>query len=116
MGHVTNGMNEVMTVEIFKPVLIWVMRVGATVEVHRRRIFLTLLVAGVLRMFSTCTTASSEGTYTVSFLVKHEGGDGVTGVSTVTGLTVNSDGGTAPAVLILGAGNGAGRRRHSSDG
>ena len=76
----------------------------------------TLLVAGVLRTFSTCATASSEGTYTVSFLVKHEGGDGATGVSMVTGLTANSDSGTAPAILILGARNGVGQRRHSSDG
>ena len=77
---------------------------------------MTLLITGILEIISTRVMASSKGTYTVSFLIEHEGGDGATGVSMVTGLTANTDSGTAPAVLILGAGNGAGRGRHSSDG
>ena len=52
-------------------------------------------------------------TYSVTLLVKHEGGDGPSGISMVPGLTTNLDGGTAPAVLILGPRNGASRHRHS---
>ena len=51
-------------------------------------------------------------TYTVTFFVKHEGGDSPSLVGAITGLTADSDGGTAPAVLILGARNSASGHRH----
>ena len=40
-------------------------------------------------------------TYTVPFLVEHEGSNGMTSVSTITGLTANSDGCLANAELVL---------------
>ena len=50
--------------------------------------------------------------YSVPFLIKHEGSDGVAGVGTVAGLTMNLDGSTSDTELILGAGNGMRRGRH----
>ena len=47
-SHPTDGVNKVTMVEIFEPVLIRVMGVGAMVEVHRRRVFPTFLVTSVL--------------------------------------------------------------------
>ena len=44
----TDRMDEVGPVEILKPVLIWVMSVGMTVEVISQRILLTLLVMCIL--------------------------------------------------------------------
>ena len=48
----------------------------------------------------------------VSLLVEHKGGNGPTSVGMGTGLTSNTDSGTAPAVLILGARNGASGHQH----
>ena len=47
--HPTNRMDEVPLVEIFKPVLIRVMGVGATVEVMSQRVFDSILVMGILQ-------------------------------------------------------------------
>ena len=51
-------------------------------------------------------------TYTVSFLVEHEWGNGVAGVGMVTGLTANTNGSLANTELVLGARDSTGRRRH----
>ena len=45
-------------------------------------------------------------------LVEHKRSNGPPGVGAVTGLTTNADCGMAPAVLILGARNGASGHRH----
>ena len=47
-SYTTDCVDEVVMIEIFKPVLIRVMSVGAMVKVHRRRVFPTLLVTSVL--------------------------------------------------------------------
>ena len=47
-GYMTNGVNEVPTVEVFEPILIRVMGVGTTVEVVRWRVLTTFLIASVL--------------------------------------------------------------------
>ena len=59
------------------------------------------------------TRGLEENTYMVFFLVKHERGNGPSSISTVTGLTTNMNGSAANAKLVLGAGNSAGRGRHS---
>ena len=51
-------------------------------------------------------------TYMVPFLVKHKRGNGPTGVGTVAGLTMDTNGGSADTELILSAGGSARRRRH----
>ena len=51
-------------------------------------------------------------TYTVTLFIEHEGSDGPPGVGTVAGLTTNSNGGTAPAVLVLSTRNGTSRHWH----
>ena len=48
MSHSTNCVNEVPTVEVFKPVLIWVVSVGATIELQRGRVLNPILVMGIL--------------------------------------------------------------------
>ena len=48
MRHPTDGMDEVTMVQIFKPILIWAMSVGATVEVQSRRVFHPILVTSIL--------------------------------------------------------------------
>ena len=47
-SHATDGMNEVATEEIFEPILVRVMRIGTTIEVHRQRVLPTLLITSVL--------------------------------------------------------------------
>ena len=46
--HPADGINEILAVEIFKPVLIWVRGVGATIEVMSQRIFDSVLVMSIL--------------------------------------------------------------------
>ena len=48
MSHVTDGMDEVVTEQIFESVLVRVVGVGTTIEVVRRRIFTTLLITCIL--------------------------------------------------------------------
>ena len=48
MSHPADGMNEVLTVQIFEPILVRVMGVGTTIKVVRRRILLSLLVTCIL--------------------------------------------------------------------
>ena len=47
-SHATNGVDKVAVVKVFEPILIQIVSVGATVEVHRWRILPTLLITGVL--------------------------------------------------------------------
>ena len=47
-GHTTDGMNEVVSIKVLEPVLIRVVGVGMAIEVHRRRVLLTLFVTSVL--------------------------------------------------------------------
>ena len=48
MCHPTDGVDEVATVEIFKPVLVQVMGIGTTIKVMCRRVFDSILIASVL--------------------------------------------------------------------
>ena len=105
-------MDKVPTVKVFKPVLIWVVGVGATVEIHRRRILPTLLVTSVLRNIQYTCYDNFERTYAVTLLVEHKRSYGPTGVGTSTGLTMNADGSTAPAVLVLSPRNGTSGHWH----
>ena len=51
-------------------------------------------------------------TYTVPFLIEHEGCNGMTGISMVASLAADSDGCLANAKLVLGAGDSTRRGRH----
>ena len=58
-SHPTDGVDEIPAVQVFEPVLIQVMRVGAAVEVVSRRILTAFLVTSVLSSkFSTRVTTS----------------------------------------------------------
>ena len=48
----------------------------------------------------------------VTLFIEHEGSDSVASIGMITGLSSNTDGGTAPAVLILSSGNGTSGHRH----
>ena len=48
MSDAADHMNEVPSVEVFEPVLIQVMSVGAAVKIHRRRVLDPVLVTSVL--------------------------------------------------------------------
>ena len=48
----------------------------------------------------------------VTFFIKHEGGDGTTGVGTVTSLASDTNSGAASAILILGPRNSTSGHRH----
>ena len=52
--HATNGMDEILTEQIFEPVLVRIVCVGTTVEIVCRRILATLLI--------TCILGSSQYT------------------------------------------------------
>ena len=53
-----------------------------------------------------------KGTYSICFLVEHEGGYGPTGIGAVAGLTADMNSGAANAEMVDGAGDSARRRRH----
>ena len=109
-------MDEVPMVEIFKSVLVRVMSVGATIEVHRQRIHYTILITRVLRNIQYMCNDELGKTHSIFLFIKHEGSNGSTHVSMSTGLASDVDSGMAPAVLILGVGNRAGRHRHDEVG
>ena len=46
--HLTNGVDEVAVVQIFKPILIQVMGVGAMVEFMSQGIFNSILIMSIL--------------------------------------------------------------------
>ena len=46
--HTTNGVDKILTVEVFKPVLVWVVGVGVMVEIMSRGILDTVLVTSIL--------------------------------------------------------------------
>ena len=54
--HLTQGMDEVPTIKIVEPVLIWVMSVGTTVEIVGRRVLHSILVTSILGNIRTCVT------------------------------------------------------------
>ena len=60
-------------------------------------------------------TNKFKGTYVVLLLVEHEGRNSPAGVGPITSLTADTDSGTAPAILILGARNGMGRHWHDEN-
>ena len=47
-SHPTDGMNEVVTVKVFEPILVRVVGVGTTIEVIRRRVLSTFLIMCIL--------------------------------------------------------------------
>ena len=111
-SHATDGMNEVAAEEIFEPVLIRVVGVGTQVKVVRRRVHSAFLVTCILGSSSVHVLRRSQRTYAVTLLVEHEGGNGPSGVGADPSLTADTDSGSASAVLILCAGDGASRHGH----
>ena len=111
-SHTVNRMDEVGTVEILEPVLVRIMGVGATIEIIGRRILPTFFVTSILRKGQDMCNDELRNTHSVSFLIKHEGSNGPPGVGSIPGLATDTDGGTAPSVLILGSGDRASRHRH----
>ena len=106
-------MDEVPTEQILEPVLVRIVSVGTTVKVVGRRIFLTLLVMSILKTeIRIRGGVKLKRTYMVSLFIEHERGNGTTGVSTVTGLTSDTNSSVASAILILSSGNGARGRWH----
>ena len=47
-GHATDGVDEIVTVQVFKPVLVRVVGVQATVKVHRGRVLDPVLITSIL--------------------------------------------------------------------
>ena len=60
-SHLADDMDEISAVEIFEPVLIWLMSVRSTVEIGRRRVFNSVLVTSVLRDKLTHVTRNRYG-------------------------------------------------------
>ena len=110
-GHLTDGMDEIAAVKVFKPILIRVVGVRAIEEVHRGRIFPTLITS-VLRNIQYMCNDELRGTYTVALFIKHERGNGPTSVGAGTGLAMDMNSSTAPPVLILGTGDSMSRHWH----
>ena len=50
-GHSTDGVNEVTTVEVFKPILIQVMSVGPMVEVGSGGVLDPVLITSILKHY-----------------------------------------------------------------
>ena len=111
-SHTTNCVDEVMTVKIFKSILIRVVCVGMAVEVHRRWICNPILVMSVLGMIQYMCNDELRRTYSVLLFVEHKRGNGPTGIGTSTSLTTDTDCGTASAILILGIWDRAGGHWH----
>ena len=47
-SHMTDGMDEVVTVKIFKTILIRIVGVGPTIEVQSGRVFHSILITSIL--------------------------------------------------------------------
>ena len=47
-SHTADRMDEIGPVEILEPVLVWIVSVGTTVEIVRRRILAALLITCIL--------------------------------------------------------------------
>ena len=47
-GHTTDRVDEVPTVKVLKPILVRVVSVGTMVEIHRQRVFNTVLITSIL--------------------------------------------------------------------
>ena len=112
-GHPADCVNEIMMVEIFKPILIWVMGVGTMIEIHRRRILHTVLITSILWNIQYTCYSGLGRTYSVFLFIEHEGGDGPTSIGTSASLTMDTNCGAAPAVFVLGAGDGTSGHWHS---
>ena len=112
MRHPTDGVDKVTTVEIFEPVLIWVMSIGATVELMSRRVFNTVLIMSILRQGQNTCNGEHRKTYTVLLLVVHERSNSPTGIGAVASLTTNMDSSTTDTQMVDGAGDGTRRGRH----
>ena len=48
MGHPTDGVNEVAMIQVFEPVLVRIMGIGATIKLVSRRVFNPILIMSVL--------------------------------------------------------------------
>ena len=106
-SHTTNGVDEVTTEQVFEPVLIRVMCVGTTVEVVGRRVLPTFLITCILWIDQYMCNNELRGTYTITFLVEHEGSNSPPGIGAVAGLTMDPNSGAAPAILVLSPRDGA---------
>ena len=111
-GHPTDGVDEVSSVQVFKPVLIRVMGVGTTIKVMGRRIFDPVLVTSILENWSKPVERQARETYMVCLFIEHEGSNGPASIGTITSLTTNTNGSTANAELVDSAGDSMSRRRH----
>ena len=48
-SHPTDGVDEVRTIEILEPVLVWIMGIGLAIEIHCGRIFNPILIMSILQ-------------------------------------------------------------------
>ena len=110
--YLTDGVDKITTVEVLETVLVQVMSIGSVIEIHRRGILNPVLVTSVLWNIQCTCNDGLRRTYAVLFLVEHERGNGLTGIGTVAGLTVNMNGSSANTELVLSARDGTRRRRH----
>ena len=111
-SHTANHVDKVGPVKILEPVLVRIVSIGTAVEIVRRRIFTTLLVTCILRSSQHTCNEGLKRTYAITFFVEHEGGNGPSSICSVPGLATNTDSGSAPAVLVLGSGDGASGHQH----
>ena len=88
------------------------MSVGSAVEVASRRVFAAFLITCILGSGQDTCNNELKRTYSISFFVEHKGSNGPPSIGAVSGLTADTNGGAAPAVLILGSGDSASGHRH----
>ena len=110
--HLTNGMDEILTVQIVESILIRIVSVGLPVEVISRGVLHSVFVMGILRKLSVHVKRQRQGTYAVFLFIEHEGGNGTTLVSVVPSLSMNADGSMANAEMVDSARDGTERGRH----
>ena len=110
--HPTDSMDKVATVEILKPVLVWVMSIGMMIELMGRGILDTIFITSVLEEWLGHVEQGTTRTYTILFLVEHKGSNGPTGVGVIAGLTTNTNSGMTNAKVVNGTRNSARRGRH----
>ena len=110
--HLTNGMDEILTVKVLKPILIGIVCVGMVVELMSGGIFHPILITSILEeAIRTHVTIRTE-TYTILLFIEHEGSNGSTLIGVRPGLPMNADGSTANTEVVGGTWDGAERGRH----
>ena len=86
----TQSIDEVPTISIVEPILIWVVGVRMMIEVMSGGVLYSVLIVGILEDVRTCVMMKRE-TYSIFLFIIYEGSNSTALIGAVAGLTMNMD-------------------------